>query len=128
MQLDIKQAIKSFWSDLDQQVNIHRDVPRSSWTEWKAWLLQSLESTLLRSTCRVDGVLLSGQQHGMSLADMASAAVTGQQESSLGTAVYLLASLFNHSCTPNVDVTFPANNSKHCSLTSLVPIPHLDHV
>lgn len=64
-------------------------------------------------TCRVDGVLMAGQQHGMSLADMASAAVTGQQHSSLGTAVYLLASLFNHSCTPNLDVTFPANNSEH---------------
>ena len=63
-------------------------------------------------------MLLSGQQHGMSLADMASVAVAGHQESSLGTAVYLLASLFNHSCSPNVDVTFPVNNSKHCSLTS----------
>lgn len=66
-------------------------------------------------TCRVDGVLMSGQQHGMSLADMTSAAVTGQQQSSLGTAVYLLASLFNHSCTPNLDVTFPSNNSERCS-------------
>ena len=66
--------------------------------------------------CRVDGVLLSGQQHGMSLAAMASAAVTEQQESSLGTAVYLLASLFNHSCSPNVDVTFPTNNCEQCSL------------
>ena len=79
------------------------------------------------ATCRVDGVLLSGLQHGMSLADMASAAVSEQQESSLGTAIYLLASLFNHSCSPNVDVTFPANNSKHCGLTPLVPDPHLEH-
>ena len=70
-------------------------------------------------------MVLSGQHHGMSLADMASAAVAGQQESSLGTAVYLLASLFNHSCSPNVDVTFPDNNSKHCSLTCLVPAPAL---
>ena len=64
---------------------------------------------------------MSGQQYGMSLADMASAAVTGQQQSSLGTAVYLLASLFNHSCSPNVDVTFPANNSEH-SIPSFVDI------
>ena len=64
---------------------------------------------------------MSGQQYGMSLADMASAAVTGQQQSSLGTAVYLLASLFNHSCSPNVDVTFPANNSEY-SIPSFVDI------
>lgn len=29
-----------------------------------------------------------------------------------GSAVYLLGSMFNHSCEPNVDVTFPSNNSK----------------
>ena len=68
--------------------------------------------------CRVDGVLMSGQ-HGMTLADMASAAVAGPQASSLGTAVYLMASLFNHSCTPNVEVTFPKNNSQYSHLCSL---------
>ena len=66
--------------------------------------------------CRVDGVVLSGQQNGLRLADMASAAVSGQQESSLGTAVYLLASLFNHSCSPNLEVTFPMNNSEPSTL------------
>lgn len=75
--------------------------------EWYTSMLARLHI----NSFRVDGVLMAGQQHGMSLADMASAAVTGQQHSSLGTAVYLLASLFNHSCTPNLDVTFPANNS-----------------
>jgi hypothetical protein len=29
-----------------------------------------------------------------------------------GSAVYLLGSMFNHSCEPNVTVTFPSNNSK----------------
>ena len=67
--------------------------------------------------CRVDGVIFSGQQNGISLADMASAAVSGQQESSLGTAVYLLASLFNHSCSPNLDVNFPVNNSEPSTLS-----------
>ena len=54
----------------------------------------------------------TSQPHQISLAEMAAAAVGDQQQGSLGTAVYLLASLFNHSCTPNVDVTFPMNNSK----------------
>ena len=54
----------------------------------------------------------ASQPHQISLAEMAAAAVGDQQQGSLGTAVYLLASLFNHSCTPNVDVTFPMNNSK----------------
>lgn len=50
---------------------------------------------------------------------MAAAAVTGSEEGRLGTAVYLLASLFNHSCIPNVDVTFPHNNSKQRKLNPI---------
>ena len=57
---------------------------------------------------------------GPTLADMAAAAVAGGEEGRLGTAIYLLASLFNHSCTPNVDVTFPFNNSRLC-----MPSPHM---
>ncbi|DBA70576.1 TPA: hypothetical protein ACH3X2_011966 [Trebouxia sp. C0005] len=57
----------------------------------------------------VDGVMVTGD---CSLAEMAAASVGAQQGSgSLGTAVYLLASLFNHSCSPNVDIVYPMNNS-----------------
>jgi hypothetical protein len=75
-------------------------------------LLSSLTSWVVFSAslhCRVDGVMLNGD---CSLAEMAAASVGAQQGSSLGTAVYLLASLFNHSCGPNVDVTYSLNNSK----------------
>lgn len=68
-----------------------------------------------RVCCRVDGIpnpQFSKPGHGLSLADMAAAAVAGSQEGRLGTGIYLLASLFNHSCIPNVDVTFPFNNSE----------------
>ena len=54
----------------------------------------------------------AGQAHNVNLAAMAAAAVGEQQGGSLGAAVYLLASLFNHSCSPNVEVTFPMNNSE----------------
>lgn len=47
---------------------------------------------------------------------MAAAAVAGSEEGRLGTAIYLLASLFNHSCIPNVDVTYPFNNSELSTL------------
>ena len=52
---------------------------------------------------------------GKGLADLAAAAVTGAEGGRLGSAIYLLASLFNHSCCPNIDVTFPNNNSESCT-------------
>lgn len=71
-----------------------------------------------RLHCRVDGVMVTGD---CSLAEMAAASVGAQQGSgSLGTAVYLLASLFNHSCSPNVDIVYPMNNSKLLLATTLI--------
>ena len=52
---------------------------------------------------------------------MAAASVGEHQDGNLGTAVYLLASMFNHSCSPNVDVTYPLNNSKLLWLLDLLP-------
>ena len=61
------------------------------------------------------------QAHTLSLAEMAAASVGEHQDGNLGTAVYLLASMFNHSCSPNVDVTYPLNNSKLLWLLDLLP-------
>ncbi len=52
---------------------------------------------------------------GRSLADMAAAIVGGSSDGHSGSAAYLLCSLFNHSCMPNVDVAFP-DNSCRCAL------------
>lgn len=41
----------------------------------------------------------------------AAAAAMMQPDSSSGSALYLLASLYNHSCEPNVNVTFPNNDA-----------------
>lgn len=45
--------------------------------------------------------------HSMAAAVAASSSDAGQS----GSALYLLASMFNHSCDPNVDVTFPENSA-----------------
>jgi len=45
-----------------------------------------------------------------------SASPSSQQDS--GTGVYALASMFNHSCDPNLDVLFPHNNSTLCLQTA----------
>jgi SET and MYND domain-containing protein len=44
------------------------------------------------------------------LGHAAAAAMLGQGSSS-GSALYLLASMFNHSCEPNMHVSFPHNDS-----------------
>jgi SET and MYND domain-containing protein len=41
----------------------------------------------------------------------AAAAAMMQADSSSGSALYLLASLYNHSCEPNVNVMFPNNDA-----------------
>ncbi|KAF6266815.1 hypothetical protein COO60DRAFT_1473580 [Scenedesmus sp. NREL 46B-D3] len=41
----------------------------------------------------------------------AAAAMLGGDAASAGSALYLLGSLFNHSCEPNVHVTFPSNST-----------------
>ena len=58
--------------------------------------------------CRVDALLPpTPSEGGATLANMAAAAVLNSDSARLGTAVYLLASMFNHSCLPNVNVVFP---------------------
>lgn len=46
------------------------------------------------------------------VASTVSESIVGPISHSPGSAVYLLGSMFNHSCEPNVEVTFPSNNSK----------------
>ena len=62
--------------------------------------------------CRVDCVF--PLPAGRSLADMAASIIGGGSEGHSGSALYHLASLFNHSCMPNLDVQFLENNSRWC--------------
>lgn len=66
---------------------------------------------LLKPYCfpyRVDALLPpTPSEGGATLASMAAAAVLSSDSARLGTAAYLLASMFNHSCLPNVNVVFP---------------------
>lgn len=57
------------------------------------------------NTFKVDGVFPVDWTN-----PMAAAAAMVQADSSSGSALYLLASLFNHSCEPCVNVTFPGND------------------
>ena len=60
--------------------------------------------------CRVDCVF--PLPAGQSLADMAASIIGGGSEGHSGSALYHLASLFNHSCMPNLDVQFLENKSR----------------
>lgn len=60
---------------------------------------------------RVDTARMPSKQR--SLAALAAAVVGGASGSggrATGSALYLLGSLLNHSCAPNLDVLFPAGN------------------
>lgn len=59
------------------------------------------------NTFKVDGVMELDWDSGH-----AAAAAMLQADSSTGSALYLLGSLFNHSCEPNVNVSFPGNDSR----------------
>ena len=65
--------------------------------------------------CRVDAVL---PLEGRSLAEVAAALVGGSSDGHSGSALYLLSSILNHSCTPSVDVQF-ADNSSRRAITQL---------
>jgi hypothetical protein len=67
------------------------------------------------SGCRVDAVL---PLEGRSLAEVAAALVGGSSDGHSGSAIYLLSSLLNHSCSPSVDVQF-ADNSSRRAITQL---------
>eukprot|EP00879_Flechtneria_rotunda_P020915 GHRR01022022.1.p1 GENE.GHRR01022022.1~~GHRR01022022.1.p1 ORF type:complete len:356 (+),score=153.42 GHRR01022022.1:854-1921(+) len=60
------------------------------------------------NTFKVDAVMAIDWDGGMAAA---AAAMLQQGGSSSGSALYLLASMYNHSCEPNVNVTFPGSNS-----------------
>ena len=79
--------------------------------EWYASVLSRFHI----NTFRVDNVPLS-----LDRVSMLKAAAGGLQQQ--GSAVFLLGSLFNHSCTPNVDVTWPRNNA-HAVFVANTDIP-----
>lgn len=60
------------------------------------------------NTFKVQGVL--PVDWGNASNAMAAAAAMLQEDGSTGSALYLLASLFNHSCEPCVNVGFPGND------------------
>jgi SET and MYND domain-containing protein len=62
-------------------------------------------SRLHLNTFKVQNVLLS-----LDWDEGINAAAAALQEDSTGSALYLLASLLNHSCEPSVNVAWPANN------------------
>lgn len=64
--------------------------------------------------CRVDCVFPAA---GNSFREQAVSVISGDGISGFsGSALYAAASLLNHSCQPNVDVSFPENNSKRSFL------------
>lgn len=116
--------------DLDHLcfANLPHDPPRE-WRSAHAVLLRSLRPTGLSlggltlewycgvlsrlhlNVFRVDTVPALDLRAGpAALLRAASGAVAGGHLAS-GSAVYLLGSMFNHSCEPNVDVTFPRNDA-----------------
>jgi len=75
---------------------------------WYCWVLSRLHLNVFR----VDTVPpLDIQTDPAALFRAAAASVSGGGAHQ-GSAVYLLGSMFNHSCEPNVDVTFPNNNAE----------------
>lgn len=77
--------------------------------QWYCWV----QSRLHLNVFRVDTVPpldLSGDPAALLRAAAAAVGGGASPASPQGSAVYLLASMFNHSCEPNVDVTFPKNN------------------
>jgi SET and MYND domain-containing protein len=76
--------------------------------DWYCWVLSRLHLNVFR----VDTVPpLDIQTDPAALFRAAAAAVSGGAPHQ-GSAVYLLGSMFNHSCEPNVDITFPYNNAE----------------
>jgi hypothetical protein len=63
---------------------------------------------------------------GRSLAEVAAALVGGSSDGHSGSAVFLVNSLFNHSCMPSVDVHF-ADNSSRRAIIQLPVIPSCLH-
>jgi hypothetical protein len=61
--------------------------------------------------CRVDTIALPPSTHSRGDALRAAMTAAAQGNAAAPSAAYLLASMFNHSCEPNVDVTSPRNNA-----------------
>ena len=66
-----------------------------------------------RHACRVDTVppLDASDPSALLRAASASLAGTASVAHHTGSAAYLLASMLNHSCEPNLDISFPGNNA-----------------
>jgi hypothetical protein len=91
-------------------------IPQKTSASVPHWLLDwpqvFLASPFKKIVCgRVDTA--RGPTRERSLAALAAAAVAGASGAAgrpVGSALYLLGSLFNHSCAPNLDVLFPAGD------------------
>ena len=85
--------------------NSLNDVPSFEW-------YASMMARIHCNAFAVDVVDMMGLGHGQEQPkDYAAVLRSGLYLSpNAGSAVYLLSSLFNHSCVPNVDVSFPRNN------------------
>eukprot|EP00884_Botryococcus_braunii_P001973 jgi/Botrbrau1/11777/Bobra.0195s0101.1 len=101
-------GLQPFISSLPQQdlEKIDPVVKQLSLSWWN-----SLLARIHINSFRVDAVFPVNADKSSSLQAAAAAAVLGDAgDAKSGTAVYLLASFFNHSCTPNLACTFPGNN------------------
>jgi len=74
-------------------------------------------SALLKAAMAAVGTGGDFSLYGNSGTPSESASSSSQQQES-GTGVYALASMFNHSCDPNLDVLFPHNTSTLCLQTA----------
>lgn len=74
--------------------------------DWTVGILARLHINTIRVDC------IFPPKPGQSFAEMAEAVLSGCSESFSGSACYLLCSMFNHSCEPNVEMSWPANNTK----------------
>ena len=77
--------------------------------QWYTWVLSRLHLNAFRVDI-VPPLDLAGDPAALLKAAAAVVTSGAAPTSPQGSAVYLLASMFNHSCEPNVDVTFPENN------------------
>lgn len=91
-------------------------IPQKFNLSWYCWVLSRIHINAFRvDTIPLFGPSkhLVGGDRGRAMLRAASGVIGADSGMStgLGSAVYLLASMLNHSCQPNVDVTFPGNDA-----------------
>jgi hypothetical protein len=79
--------------------------------QWYCWVLSRLHLNVFRVDT-VPPLDMAGDPAALLKAAAAAVSGGGTPTSPQGSAAYLMSSMFNHSCEPNVDVTFPENNDQ----------------